>query len=305
MSASVRVRVPGSTANLGAGFDCIGMAIDRCVQLIARRGTTDAPVRLERRGALETLTVPAEKDLLYLGFVRACRAAGREPPRGLVLEASSDIPVARGLGSSAAAVVAGAVAARALCDLGVDDAALVALCAEIEGHPDNVAPSVWGGAALVLKAAGEKLVYTPLEVHESLVFIFAVPDFTLSTERARSVLPTTVTHHTAVVAAGRAAALVHGLAHAHPGLLALGLDDVLHVPHRRTLMRGYDEVTTAAKAAGAYGATLSGSGSTIVALGSAASAPAVEAAMAQAWRLRGVNASTFRVARPAAGYEVA
>jgi homoserine kinase len=280
------------------------MAIDRCVRLVATRQASDAPLRLERRGALESLTVPAEQDLLYLGFVRACRAAGREPPRGLLFEASSDIPVARGLGSSAAAVVAGALAARALCDLNIDDAALVALCADIEGHPDNVAPSVWGGAALVLKTASEQLVYTPLEVHESLVFIFAVPDFTLSTERARSVLPATVTHHTAVVAAGRAAALVQGLAHAHPGLLALGLDDVLHVPQRRALMRGYDEVTTAAQAAGAYGATLSGSGSTIVALGSAATAPAVEAAMAHAWRTRDVKATTFRVARPAAGYEV-
>jgi homoserine kinase len=222
-----------------------------------------------------------------------------------VLEASSDIPIARGLGSSAAAVVAGAVAARALCDLGLEDAALAALCADIEGHPDNVAPSVWGGAVLALKTAGGELVFTPLEVHRSLMLIFAVPDFTLSTEKARAVLPPTVPHRTAVTAVGRAAALVYGLAHADPGLLALGLDDVLHVPHRRTLMRGYDEVTEAARAAGAYGATLSGSGSTIVAVGSATSAPAVEAAMAQAWRALGVTAATFRVARPAAGYEVA
>ena len=141
MSASVTVRVPGSTANLGSGFDCVGIAIDRWVQVVARRQGSDAPVRLERRGALERLTVPAEQDLLYLGFVRACRAAGREPPGGLVLEASSDIPIARGLGSSAAAVVAGAVAARALCDLGLEDAALAALCADVEGHADNVAPS--------------------------------------------------------------------------------------------------------------------------------------------------------------------
>jgi homoserine kinase len=304
MTASVTGRVPGSTANLGSGFDCIGVAIDRWVRVVAHRRASDAPVHLERRGALEGLAVPAEKDLLYLGFSRACRAGGREPPGGLVLEASSDIPIARGLGSSAAAVVAGAVAARALCDLDLEDAALAALCAEIEGHPDNVAPSVWGGAVLALQTAGGQLLFTPLEVHGSLMFIFAVPDFTLSTERARAVLPATVPHRTAVTAAGRAAALVHGLAHAHPGLLALGLDDVLHVPHRRTLIPGYDEVTAAARAAGAYGATLSGSGSTIVAVGSAQCAPAVETAMADAWRARGVTAATFHVARPAAGYEV-
>lgn len=305
MRASVTVQVPGSTANLGSGFDCVGIAIDRRVRVVARRVTSDAPVRIERRGALERLAVPAEQDLLYLGFVRACRAAGREPPGGLVLDVTSDIPIARGLGSSAAAVVAGAVAARALCDLGFDDAALAALCADVEGHPDNVAPSVWGGAMLVLKTAAGELLFTPLEVHGSLVMIFAVPDFTLSTERARAVLPSTVPHRTAVTAAARAAALVHGLAHAHPGLLGLALDDVLHVPHRRTLIRGYDEVTAAARAAGAYGATLSGSGSTIVALGSAACAPSVAAAMAQAWRAHRVTAATFQIARPAAGYEVA
>lgn len=305
MSANVTVRVPGSTANLGSGFDCVGIAIDRWIQVVARRQPSDAPVRLERRGALEGLAVPPEQDLLYLGFVGACRAAGREPPGGLVLEASSDIPIARGLGSSAAAVVAGAVAARALCDLALEDAALASLCAGVEGHADNVAPSVWGGAMLVLETAGGKLLFTPLEVHGSLVLIFAVPDFTMSTERARAVLPSTVPHRTAVTAAARSAALVQGLAHAHPGLLALGLDDVLHVPHRRALMRGYDEVTAAARAAGAYGATLSGSGSTIVAVGTASCAPAVGAAMAQAWRARGVTATTFHVARPAAGYEVA
>jgi homoserine kinase len=304
MRASVTVRVPGSTANLGSGFDCVGIAIDRWVRVVARQ-TSDASVRIERGGALEGLGVPPERDLLYLGFVRACRTAGREPPGGLVLEASSDIPIARGLGSSAAAVVAGAVAARALCDLGLEDAALAALCADVEGHADNVAPSVWGGAMLVLETAGGELLFTPLEVHGSLVLSFAVPDFTLATERARAVLPSTVPHRTAVTAVARSAALVHGLAHAHPGLLALGLDDVLHVPHRRTLIRGYDEVTAAARGAGAYGATLSGSGSTIVALGSAASAPAVAAAMAQAWRAYRVTAATFHVTRPATGYEVA
>jgi len=305
MSASVTVRVPGSTANLGSGFDCVGIAVDRSVRVVARREESDIPVRFTRRGALEGLGVPPDRDLLYLGFVGACRAAGREAPKGLVLEVTSDIPIARGLGSSAAAVVAGAVASRALCELSLDDAALAGLCADIEGHADNVAPSVWGGAMLVLKTAGGELLFAPLEVHESLVMIFAIPDFSLSTERARSVLPATVPHRTAVTAAARSAALVQGLANAHPGLLALGLDDVLHVPHRRTLMRGYDDVTKAARAAGAFGATLSGSGSTIVALGSAASAAAVETAMATAWRAHRVTATTFHMARPASGYEVA
>ena len=304
MSASVTIRVPGSTANLGSGFDCVGIAVERAVRLAARREASSTPVRIVRRGALAGLTVPPERDLLYLGFVRACRAAGSEPPPGVVLEVESDIPVSRGLGSSAAAVVAGALAARALCGLNLDDDALTALCGTVEGHADNVAPSMRGGAVLVLSAPDGRLVFTSLEVHASLVFTFAVPDFPLSTERARSVLPATLPYRTAVTAAARSAALVQGLARGDAGLLALGLDDVLHVPYRRALLRGYDDVTGAAKAAGAYGATLSGSGSTLVAVGPAATAPAVEAAMAQAWRGRGVKVDTFRMARPASGYEV-
>ena len=309
MSASATVRVPGSTANLGSGFDCVGIAVDRWIRVAARRQPPQGRLRIERSGALASLTGPAEDDLLYRGFAGACRTAGREPPPGVVLEASSDIPIGRGLGSSAAAVVAGAVTARALCDLDLDDAKLAALCAAIEGHADNVAPSVWGGAVLVLQGsdagAAGGLLFTPLELHRSLVLVFAVPDFTLATERARAVLPATVPHRTAVVAAARSAALVQGLARGDAALLAAGLDDVLHVPHRRALVRGYDEVTAAARTAGGFGATLSGSGSTLVAVAAADRAPAVEAAMAQAWRGMGVTVETFRVTRPVSGYEVA
>jgi homoserine kinase len=306
MSATVTVRVPGSSANLGSGFDCVGIAVDRWVVVITRRQPSGGATRIqiERRGALAALTGPPEEDLLYRGFERACRAAGREVPRGVVLEASSDIPIGRGLGSSAAAVVAGAVSARALCDLPLDDPALAALCAGIEGHADNVAPSVWGGAILVLQGAAG-LIFTPLELHPSLVLVFAVPDFTLSTERARAVLPATVPHRTAVVAAARSAALVQGLGRGDAGLLAAGLDDVLHVPHRRALVRGYDEVTTAARRAGAFGATLSGSGSALVAVAPAERAGAVQAAMAQTWQGMGVITETFRVTKPVSGYEVA
>jgi homoserine kinase len=305
MTASVSVRVQGSTANLGSGFDCVGIAVDRAIRVVARRTSARGPVQMVRHGALERLHVPPDQDLVYTGFARACQAAGSNPPSGLALEVTSDIPVARGLGSSAAAVVAGAVAARALLGLALDDAALAAVCADVEGHADNVAPSVWGGAMLVLKGADRPLLFTPLDVHPSLVLAFAIPDFEVATERARAVLPKEVPYRTAVVAAARSAALVQGLAHGDAALLTAGLDDVLHVPHRRALIRGYDAVVGAAQRAGAYGATLSGSGSTLVAVAPAAAAPAVERAMAEAWRAQGVAVDTFRLPRPAGRYEVA
>ena len=267
----------------------------------ARKPT--APVAIERGGTLRALDTAPEADLLYRGFLAACRRARQEPPAGLALTAESDIPVARGLGSSAAATVAGAAAAMGLLGLELDAPALAELASELEGHPDNVAPAVFGGANLVLRDP-DGLVVTPLPMHPSLALVFAVPEFTVETTRARAALPATLPHADAARAAAKSAALVHGLAHADLRLLAAGLDDVLHVPFRRALVPGYDEVTSAARQAGAPGATLSGSGPTVVAVVAADRARAVGDAMVRAWKARGIVAQAFHADRPAGGYEI-
>ena len=304
MIDSVVVRVPGSTSNLGAGFDCIGMAVDRWLTVTVRRdGSESTMPRVVRHGTLASLgTLRGDRDTIFAGFRAACTAGGAAVPTGLVFEAQSDIPVARGIGSSAAAAVAGAALANVMLSLRFDARTLAGLGAALEGHPDNVAPSVYGGAVLAL--AGDPITVSPLEVHPSLVFIFAVPDFAVETKRARAALPNVVPHVTAVQAAARAAALVRGLATAEPALLTAGLDDVLHVPHRRSLVRGFDAVVAAATAAGAFGATLSGSGSSIVAVAHTDDAAAVETAMAAAWQSRGVVVETFHTGRRVRGYEV-
>ena len=310
MPASVTVRVPGSTSNLGAGFDCVGVAVDRRLALTARLALDRAPssgpsVTIERRGTLDRLPVPAEQDLCYRGFAGACELAGRSPPP-VALLVESEIPVGRGLGSSAAAAVAGAVAAGALLGLGLERDQLVGLGTALEGHPDNVAPAVYGGAVLAVGGgAGSGVVVAPLMLHPSVTLVFAVPDFAVETKQARAVLPGSVSHATAVAAAARAAALVQGLASGDPRLLALALDDVLHVPFRRGLVPGYDAVVAAAREAGAFGATLSGSGPTMVALASSQRAAGVGEAMVRAWLASGVRAETFVQVRPAGGYEIA
>jgi homoserine kinase len=306
MAGGVTVRVPGSTSNLGSGFDFVGMAIDRGLRLTARLvdDGRSPPVAIERRGTLAGLDVAPHEDLMYRGFTAACAAAGRPVPGRLAFSADSDVPVSRGLGSSAAAVVAGAAAAVALLGLGLGPDALFQIGAEVEGHPDNVAPAVFGGARLVLHRPAGGLLAPPLDVHPGLAFAFAVPAFTVETKRARAVLPESVPHATAVQAAARGAALIRGLAMGEAELLAVGLDDLLHVPHRRALVRGYDAVTAAARAAGAYGATLSGSGPTIVAVASRERAAAVAHAMTAAWRDEGLAAECFTVARGAGGLSV-
>lgn len=300
-----RVRVPCSTSNVGGGFDCIGIALDRWCEAEAWLRPEGGAPTVERAGelaALDAAGVPAADDLMVRGAVLACAAAGRALPEGLALRATSQIPVARGLGSSAAGLVAGAMLADALLGLGLGAGRIASLGATEEGHPDNVAPMVLGGAVLGVPR-GEGWAFAPLEVHPDVAIVVAIPAFETSTRAMRAALPATVPHRDVVRAAGKGAALVRGLATADAGLLAWALDDVVHVPHRRALVQGYDEVEAAAVAAGAWGATLSGAGSSMLALAPRARAGAVGEALAAAWRGLGVAAEpwTARVAAGSAG----
>jgi homoserine kinase len=315
-SASRResVRVPATSANLGAGFDCIGFALDRWLTASvtaddsgpAERANT---VTIHREGTLAGLTIPAEDDALVVGFAAACKAANCVRPAKLAFSVLSQIPVGRGLGSSSAALVAGALLADAVLELRLGRSTIADLCTEIEGHPDNVAPAIFGGATLgvpndsVGGAArigdGLRWVFSPIEIHARLAFAFVVPPFPVSTAAARAMLPREVPHIVAVRAAGKGAALAHGLVTGQEALLRIALDDVLHVPYRRTLLPGMDDVVAAAVGAGAYGATLSGSGSSLVAVAHQDKVESVADAMRASWKAHGVDAEAFVQRRPA------
>lgn len=301
MSArTAQVRVPASTANLGAGFDCIGFAVDRWLTAsvvaseVSSRGVPEVTMR--REGTLASLNLPPAEDVVVAGFAAACATRGRALPRRLDFELHSEIPVGLGLGSSSAALVAGASLANAALELGLDRVQLAELCTEVEGHPDNVAPAVFGGAVLGVPTGREgahRWVFSPIDVHESLAFGFVVPSIVVETAAARALLPKEVPHRLAVLAAGRGAALAYGLITGNGALLRIALDDVLHVPYRRHLVPAYAEVVAAACAAGAFGATLSGSGSTLLAIASQDVAERVAEAMRHAFSERGLAAESF------------
>ena len=298
------VRVPASAANLGGGFDCVGVAVNRWLTVSVRQdaGGSAEPVFV-REGTLASLSTRESQDAIYIAFRAAANAKKTAMPERLRFHARSEIAVGRGLGSSAAAFVAGSALANEMLKLGLDKFGIAEVGTALEGHPDNVCPSVFGGATLALTHAG-KVIVSPLDVHPSLAFVFAVPEFVLETRRAREALPNVVPHVTAVQAAAKGAALVRGLATADEAMLAAALDDVLHMPHRRRLVRGYDAVAAAAVAAGAIGATLSGAGSSILAMSRVEKAEAVGAAMAHAWQLTGVAAVAFASAQRVKGYHV-
>lgn len=309
-TADAAVRVPASTSNLGGGFDCVGMAVDRWLTASVTVGDGTPRVTLDRAGSLQSLRCDPTDDLLYAGFAAACARRGRPVPTVLAFTATSEIPVARGLGSSAAALVAGAALADVALDLKLGRAGVAMLVSQIEGHPDNAAPAAFGGAMLGV-ARDDATSITPcsyafssLPVHPSLAFVFVVPPYEVTTADARAVLPAHVSFGDAVCAVQRSAALVHGLATGDDDLLARALDDVLHVPYRRRLIPGYDTVVAAARAAGAFGATLSGSGSAMLAIGRPETTSAIASAMAAIFAAQGHQAETMVTAGLVSGLEI-
>lgn len=276
------VRVPCSTSNLGAGFDCIGLAFNRCLDAGYEPGDDELQVR--RGGTLLGLDVALEDDVLAAAFAAELTRRGIAEVRG-TLYVTSTIPVGVGLGSSGAATVAGIALATAACGATLDRDAALASAVRLEGHPDNAAPALFGG--LVAIAYAEHSVPTAMQLPLSprIAFAFAAPAVRVSTQRARAALPQHVPHSAAVRNLGRMAALLHGLSNADAASLAIGLSDELHVPYRMPLIPGAADVIRAAVEAGAWGATISGSGSGLIAL----CAPDVEHAVLEAMQTAFAN----------------
>jgi homoserine kinase len=250
----LRLSAPASSANLGPGFDCLAVALELRNEIEVRYGDHAGPrVISEGEGAAGA---PADAANL---FVRAFAAAGG-PIDGLEVTSRNQVPFSRGLGSSAATICAGVVAARTLQGAGGGDRAL-ALAAELEGHPDNVAAALSGG--LTLAWTGRDGVRSLRLARCPVEFVAVIPPHGLSTERARAALPAAVPHADAAHTAGRAALLVAALTAGRTDLVADALEDRLHEPHRAPLVPLLSAVR-AALAGRALGATLSGAGPAVL-----------------------------------------
>ena len=270
----VTVRVPATTANLGPGYDSLGLALALHDTLTVESLETDELLFELRGEGAETLP----RDASHL-VIRAMEAAFERlgfRHGGLKVTADNVNPHGRGLGSSASAVVAAVSAANAM----VPEAHrrgrdwILQLTSEIEGHPDNVAPAIFGGLALSWQDS-DQYSSTSATVVDSVIPVVAVPDFELSTEAARALLPASVGHHAAAMNAGRAALLIHALTH-KPEFLLAGTEDYLHQSYRAEAMRPSAALIGALRAAG-HAAVVSGAGPTVLVLanGEAEAAAAV------------------------------
>ena len=279
----IRVTVPCSTSNLGGGFDCIGLALNR--YLIATF-TAANDLHLTRLGTL----ADAGGDDIVLEALR------RHGVRGtLVLD--STIPVGKGLGSSAAATLAGVAIITALQDDEFDYDVALDTASALEGHADNVAPALLGGLVGVV---GDDYGYRPfpLSLSPELGFVFAAPKSIVSTKAARKALPEQVSHAAATRSVARGIALVEGLAEADRDLLRLGFADELHVPYRLGMIPGGESALSAALDAGAWAATISGSGSGLIAICERGGEEAVRDAMAESFTAATDQSAISFVAKP-------
>ncbi|HIK32560.1 MAG TPA: homoserine kinase [Oscillatoriales cyanobacterium M59_W2019_021] len=286
---TVTIRVPGTTANIGPGFDCLGAALTLYNQFrFSPLETGEETLKISVTGSEADRVVTDDSNLSYQAFVKLYDWLGQTPPP-VAIDIELGVPLARGLGSSATAIVGGLMGANQLAGEPLSQAEVLQLAIDIEGHPDNVVPALLGGAHLAA-THGEEWTISDIPWHPEVVPVVAIPDFELSTAEARKVLPTEYSRADAIFNAAHLGLLLRGLETGKGDWIAAGIADRIHQPYRQTLISGYDAVRSAALAAGAYGMAISGAGPTLLALASPEAASGVAEAMASAWQQAGIIA---------------
>jgi homoserine kinase len=296
---TVRVRVPATTANLGPGFDCLGLALDLWNEAnfsLAGRG-----VRVQVSGEGAGRLPGGAGNLVARAFLYYYRGAGLDEPAGVRIECHNAIPSGSGLGSSASAVLQGLLAADALSGCALPWAEILKLAVDLEGHADNAAAALHGGLTVAVHSEERWLVrrFDVPPLRAALV----LPDVDLPTHTARKALPTHVPHADAVFNSSRTPLVVEALRAGDLELLGQVMEDRLHQPYRLPLIPGAVEALRAARAAGAAAAAISGAGPSLIAFCAADPRPAGEA-MAAAFLAAGVPARIFDLTATSLGAEV-
>ncbi len=287
----VRVTVPATSANLGPGFDCLALALSLRNEVEAELASKpQVVVQGEGEGELPT----DERNVVYQAAQEVAARAGH---RGVAFRfrCRNRIPLDRGLGSSAAARVAGVVAADRLLGGVMDSQAQLDLVAQLEGHADNAAAAFWGGLTVAVQDKAGRVRWQRVLPARFPEVVVCVPEIRVPTHRARALLPEHVPFADAVFNVGRAALLVAAACAGDPEMLAEAVQDRLHEPYRDKLVPGFRQATRQARAAGAWAVALSGAGSSVLAFAPAACAAEVAEALVGAFQDAGVRSQTLRL----------
>lgn len=283
----ISVRVPATSANLGPGYDAVGLALSLSMRISL--DLSPYPV-IEVRGTGEDLIPRGPEHPAYRAARFVAEIVGESEAHFRLVQ-ENEIPPTRGLGGSAAALVGGAVAANDLFGGHIAPPDLLNLVCELDGHPDNAAPALLGG--LVIGTLTPEGVSAVRLEPENLKVAVAVPDFAVSTTAARRALPERVPHRDAVFNVGRSGLLLGALATGEYELLRVAMQDRLHQPYRSHLIPGLEDVIDEALSHGAYGACLSGSGPTVLAFTPTPKVDRIAAAMRAAFAAKGVDARAW------------
>lgn len=286
---TIRVQVPATSANCGPGFDCLGLALNlyNIFTFTPLEDATEYTYTFEGFGADILRMEDPNKNLIGFAMDQVF-ATVQEPIRYGHITSETLIPPSRGLGSSSTAIVGGLLLANTLVKNPLTKEELLVIANRMEGHPDNVAPAIYGNlcCATGLKT---KVLNTVIPVPEELHFAVIVPEVLVSTEYARSVLPNHIPFKEAVQNVSHASLFVTSLITHQLDNLSIALEDNLHVPYRKALIPHCDDVFMAAKTEGAYGATISGSGSTLIAYTDKCHVENVAKAMGEVFTSHGVE----------------
>ncbi len=280
--STVTVTVPATTANIGPGFDCIGAALTLYNQFkFTENPTADSDLVITVTGTEAHRIRCNQSNLLYQAFAHLYQHLNKTPPK-IAIDIKLGIPLARGLGSSATAIIGGLLAANTLADQPLSTTEILKLAITLEAHPDNVVPALLGNCQLSVGEA-ENWEICQIPWHSDLIPVVAIPNFELSTEEARSVLPKTLPRGDSVFNLARMGLLIRALETGNGQWLRKAMADKLHQPYRQGLIEGYKFVQESALKAGAYGMVISGAGPTLLALTSPEQIQSVENAMKNAW----------------------
>ncbi|NPV79611.1 MAG: homoserine kinase [Firmicutes bacterium] len=288
----VRVSAPATVANLGPGFDAMGMAVGvHCIFEARSSGNGDG-ITICAHG-VDGEKILDGQDNLVVKAMRAVESGSGHSLPPITIDILNQIPLARGMGSSAAAIVGGAVLANEILGRPLSADQLLDIAAAIEGHPDNVAPALMGGLVASSKVDGRVIsIKAPISVGRRIKVVIAVPAFEIRTEDARRILPAQVPLGDAVFNVSRTAILISALSSGKLDLLKPAMEDRLHQPYRSKLVPGLEDVFASAIAAGALGVALAGSGPSVVALATQAEEK-IAFNMVQAFQRHGISAISF------------
>lgn len=251
----IRITIPATSANLGPGFDTIGMALS-----LSNRFVFSWSDHLSITGC--DWQYSGSDNLAYRAFCFTLQQLGHKV-RPVAIAIDADIPIARGLGSSSTLILAGVIGALELSDIRLDKAQVINLAMQLEGHPDNIAPALYGGVTISVVNKGHTITEKLPLTHQPKLVAF-IPNFALSTERARQALPQSLSYAQSIYNTGRAALLTHALINQRYDLLKCACDDAIHQPYRKALIANYQQIFDAAYQQGAYAVYLSGAGPTIL-----------------------------------------